>query len=285
MKLAIKPCTDGDVDFLWEKFGEAFADCSAPVEEGAQEELLVFKVVDAEGAILGGCVLDIDATKIAEFNCLWVDERYRRRGIGTALIREAERVAREKGCREIINAYTFDFQEARPLFEELDYRLIGIAEDWPRGHEGYTLVKELDGAASVCRASFEVIRGSEEDGEAIGAALKASFSPVAPRSHPYIDLDRKLVDGDGTMIAGCIAGISGWDALHIDMVWVDERMRRQAVGSFLLSEVEREAKRNGAYLARTGVLAQRAAFFSKNGFAAYAVHEREPEWLDMQKRL
>ena len=285
MRLETRPCTDGDVDFLWEKFDEAFAECSAPVEEGAEEELLVFKVVDGEGTLIGGCVLDIDQSKVAEFNSLWVDERFRRRGVGTALIREAERVAKAKGCREIINAYTFDFQEARALFEKLAYQLIGIAKDWPKGHEGYTLVKELDWATSVDQTSYEVMPGSEEDGEAIGAALEATFSPVAPRSHPYADLTRKLVDGDGAMIAGCIAGVSGWDALHIDMIWVDEHMRRQDIGTFLLREVEREAREQGAYIARTGVLASRMTFFVKNGFAAYAVHEREPGWRDMQKRL
>ena len=108
MKHEIMPCGERDIAYIWEKGFE-----TVPVAENAWEEQLVFKVTDEQGAIIGGCVLDIDETKAAEFDRLWVDARYRRQGMGSALICAAEQAAREKGCRMVVNAYTFEFQAAR----------------------------------------------------------------------------------------------------------------------------------------------------------------------------
>ena len=116
MKYEISSCGESDIEYIWEKAFEA-----VPVAENAREEQLVFKVTDEQGAIIGGCVLDIDETKTAEFERLWVDERYRRQGMGSALIRAAEQAAREKGCRTLVNAYTFEFQTSIGI---CDHRLI-----------------------------------------------------------------------------------------------------------------------------------------------------------------
>ena len=139
MAYVIKPCEACDAEYIWEKGFE-----TAPADENAKQELLVFKVVDEQGAIIGGCVLDIDKMKTAEIDRLWVDARYRNLGIGSALIRRAEQEAREKGCRSIVNTYIFDFQTAKRLFERHGYRHIGTVRDWPKGYESYTLIKKLD---------------------------------------------------------------------------------------------------------------------------------------------
>ena len=291
MRYDIKTCEDSDIGFLWDRFDEVFDEFSPLSKENAEEELYVYKITDEDGCIIGGCVLDIDETNIAEFVSLWVDERYRRRGLGAALIMTAEQKAKEKGCSEIVNAFTFDFQAARQLFEDLGYELVGIAEDWPRGHENYTLVKKLDDAEECAtsgilyKTGFEITDGTEEDDETIHDALEATYGSDAPRSHPYIDINRKFVDNDGNMIAGCIAGVSGWDALHIDMIWVKEDLRRKGIGTELIGEVEREAKENGAYLSRIGAIGPRAPFFEKLGYTINVIHEGMPEWYDMQKKL
>lgn len=290
MNYEIKPCAEGDTDRLWKKFDEAYK-ALAPAGQDAEEERLVFKVSDDKETIIGGCVVGIDASKNAEFERLWVDELCRGRGMASALIREAEHAAKAKGCHVMINAYSFDFQAARPLFEKHGYRLIGIAENWPEGHESYTLLKRLDnplkecGAAETDAMGYEIKAGSEEDGALIADRLEAYNSDFAPRTHPYLDLDKKLVDEEGGMVAGCIAGVSGWDTLHIDMLWVDECCRNQGVGAYLLGEIEREAKENGAYLARTDAMDVQAAFFIKRGYAVTVVYEDEPKWYVMQKPL
>lgn len=281
MEYERKPMTDADAAMLWEALDAVF-----PTEEGVEEELYVFKAVDG-GKLVGGCVLDVDMTKTAEFNSLWVDEPYRRKGLGTALVCAAERKARERGCRAIQNAFTFDWQNAKPLFEKMGYRRIGTFRDWPKGHEGYVLTKRLQATPedAAVPAGIAVVPGSEEDGKAIRAALEATYASAAPRSHPYLDLDRKLVDANGSLIAGCIAGVSGWDTLHIDAIRVDEPYRNRGLGSALLAEIEREAREAGAYLARADAPECTEAFFRKNGFATVVVYEDGPKWSVLQKSL
>lgn len=288
MKYKVKPCVENDADFIWEK-DAAEGRSIVPVQAG-EEEKLVFAAVDAAGALIGGCVLDIDLLKNAEFERLWVDEPYRRRGIGSALIREAERAARERGCRVILNAYNFDFQQARPLFEKHGYRLVGVARDWPRGHECYRLLKRLDDPAkevfSFGAAPAEIRPGREEEGAFIAGRLEAYNNAIAPRSHPYLDLDKKLVDDGGNIIAGCIAGVSGWNAAHIDLIWVAEAYRDQGLDAYLLGEIEREARENGAYLARTTAPTDlQAAFFKRHGYTANGESGERQLGYDMQKRL
>ena len=283
MKYEIMPCGESDIAYIWEKSFEA-----VPVAENAREEQLIFKVTDEQGAIVGGCVLDIDETKTAEFERLWVDEPYRRQGMGSALIRAAEQAAREKGCPMMVNAYTFEFQAARQLFERQGFRLIGTVPDWPRGHESYTLIKSLDGhvgAGAADRTGFEIMTGSEADGAIINHRLETYNRAFAPRSHEYLDLDRKVTDDAGSIIAGCVAGVSGWDTLHIDAFWVDESCRGQGVGACLLDEIEREARGKGAYLASTAGMAGQMAFFTQHGYEVSVVFEDQPKWYVMHKRL
>lgn len=290
MKYEIRPCVESDTDLIWEKLFEVY-ESIVQTENGAEEERLIFKITNESG-IIGGCVLDIDLSKNAEFERLWVDERYRRQGMASALICAAEHAAREKGCRIVINAYCFDFQGARPLFEKHDYRIIGITKNWPKGHESYTLIKRLDISSKDCfplehydQFKFEIMPGSEEDGDVIANELEAYNASIAPRTHPYLDLDKKVLDDKGNLIAGCIAGISGWDTLHIDVLWVDEPYRGQGIGSYLLGEIEREAKENGAYLARTDAMDLQKAFFKKHSYTVNVIYEDDPKLYVMQKTL
>ena len=287
MKLEVKPCGENDTELIWEKAFE-----QAPTEENAEQETLVFKAIDDNGAFIGGCVLGIDQTKAAEFERLWVAERYRARGVGSALIRTAEQAARERGCRTVLNAYCFDFQKAKPLFERLGYRLIGVAKDWPKGHEGYTLIKTLKdipresvSAELFGQAGFAVVPGSDRDGASIASELEAYNRAFAPRSHEYFDTDKKIVNEKGEIVAGCIAGVSGWDTLHIDAFWADEDDGGNGAGEYLLCETEREAKQMGAYLSRAEGTERQAAFFKKHGYTVCVVFEDEPKWFVMYKRL
>lgn len=287
MEYQIRPCKDSNADYIWEM---GFQDVQT--EENARVERFVFKVVDERGAIFGGCVLDIDETKTAEFDRLWVDECYRRRGLGSALIRTAEWKAREMGCRMIVNAYTFDFQPARELFERYGYQHIGTVKDWPKGHECYTLVKDLNrveeirvSAARFDLAPFEIEPGNEEDGEMIAERLEAFNRTYAPRSHGYLDMNKVVTDDTGRLIAGCIVGVSGWDTLHIDVFWVDESFRACGVDSYLLGEIEREAKAKGAYFSSTAGIDVQAAFFKRHGYTVSAVLEGPQKWYMMHKHL
>ncbi len=271
MKYDIKPCTEEDEDFIEEKL-DAINHSIVPPEEDGENEDIVFKIADDEGNTIAGCILVIGSWKIAELDIIWVDEKYRRKGLGSALIREAEKAARENGCYVMILG-TFDFQ-ARPLYEKHGYSLCGTVRDFPRGHENYTLIKRLDQSDQEPSLSkdlptrFEISPGNEDDAEFIIKGLDEYNTSQAARKHKkYIPLEKKLLDADGNLIAAIFAGVGRWNSFEIDMIWVDEPYRNQGIGSELLAETEREAKEHGAYFALAeGLLDWQTGFFKKNGY-------------------
>ena len=284
----IRSCSSEEAAYVEERFWEEF-DSLVPAEKDAKEDIIVFKVTDSEGVIIAGCVLDIDTLKIAEFNSLWVDERYRRQGIGSALVCEAERAAAEKGCRVIYNNFNFDFQAAKPLFEKLGYAQCGVIKGWPKGHKCYHLVKALNDPATNDVSSldrrYDISLGSDEDGEYIGSKLEGYNNSIVPRTHEYRDLNRIVTDEAGNVIGGCVAGVSGWDTAHIDMIWVDKRYRDHGIGTRLLKETELDAGEHGAFIALTGSIELQSGFMRKNGYIVEIIQEGHPEYFVMRKDL
>jgi GNAT superfamily N-acetyltransferase len=79
-------------------------------------------------------------------NLFHLPEALRGQGLGGALMRRAEAVARASGCTGIW-LDTFSFQ-ARPFYESLGYRVFATLEDFPPGHSRHYLMKRLtDGDA------------------------------------------------------------------------------------------------------------------------------------------
>jgi len=72
---------------------------------------------------------------------LWVGEPYRKLGIGSDLLAQAETVARERG---VANSFldTFSFQ-APGFYERHGYREFGRLDNQPPGHSRIWLAKQL----------------------------------------------------------------------------------------------------------------------------------------------
>lgn len=70
---------------------------------------------------------------------LWVAGDARGRGLGTELLLAAERMAQEMSCVGSTLS-TYDFQ-ARPFYEKLDYEVIGVLHDNPRGRARFFMRK------------------------------------------------------------------------------------------------------------------------------------------------
>ena len=286
------PCEECDEELIEEKLN-AIDRSILPPKDDVDEEELVFKITDGEGRIIAGCVLEIDCWKNADLDILWVDEKHRRNGLGSALIRKAEKTARERGCRMMVLG-TFDFQ-ARPLYEKHGFSLCGTIRDWPRGHENYTLMKRLDRPLKEYYPStdfsedFRIEPGTVEDGNFICKGLGDYNTSQAARAHKYIPLNKKLIDKDGNMIAAVFAGVGSWNNLDIDTIWVDEPYRNQGIGSKLLAEAEKEGKENGAYFSVINVFDWEAPLFSKHGYTPCVTIEDFPgeghRTYEMEKRF
>jgi GNAT superfamily N-acetyltransferase len=72
---------------------------------------------------------------------LAVPEQYRGQDHGTALMNEAERIARASGCTGIwLDTYEF---QARGFYEKLGFEVFGTLEDHPAGQRRFFLRKHL----------------------------------------------------------------------------------------------------------------------------------------------
>ena len=266
MKYEMKPCSGDDTEFIEEQADNAFNSIAQP-EENAEDEF-VFIVTDESGCLLGGCILSVDGLRTASIYDLWVEEAFRRQGMASALIREAERKAREHGCY-LAMVGTFDWQ-ARSFYDKHGYMLNDTMTNVPKGHEHYFLTKRLSGPLaeyilSNCQ-QYEIKPGDEKDAEILSGKLREYDSTIAPREHEYIHLSKKIVDENGRIIAGFVGGVDGWNGTDIDALWVEEKYRNQGIGSQLLAKLEREVKENGAGVMFIEAFDWNVGFFKKNGY-------------------
>ncbi|MFF9060057.1 GNAT family N-acetyltransferase [Streptomyces sp. NPDC014882] len=96
---------------------------------------------DDTGALAGGLVGHTWTTWL-HVTYLWVDERHRGTGLGTRLLGEAERLARDdRGCLRS-RVETWDFQAPR-FYRRQGYEVVCVIEDYPPGITEYTLTKRL----------------------------------------------------------------------------------------------------------------------------------------------
>lgn len=72
---------------------------------------------------------------------LWIKEEYRRKGIGTKIINEIEKIAKENNALGV-RMETWSFQ-ARGFYEKMGYTVYAIFEDCPPGTIDYFLKKKF----------------------------------------------------------------------------------------------------------------------------------------------
>jgi ribosomal protein S18 acetylase RimI-like enzyme len=72
---------------------------------------------------------------------LWVHADCRGRGVGSALLRRAEEIGRERGCRSVF-LDTFDFQ-APEFYRRLGYREVFALTDYPLTGKRFYFTKML----------------------------------------------------------------------------------------------------------------------------------------------
>ncbi len=97
-------------------------------------------VKDGAGQVVGG-LLAWTTIRNMILDDLWLDDAYRGRGLGTKLLLEAERIARNAGCLAC-QTYSFDFQ-APGFFRKLGYQSYGVSDGYPHGVTEHYFIKRL----------------------------------------------------------------------------------------------------------------------------------------------
>ena len=265
MEYKIEDLTKEDAAYIGEKINEI-----VPHEVDADEEEFVLKVENENGEIVGGCIAQAYEYRWSRMflDTLWVDERYRHHGIGSMIIREVERIAREKGCR-VVTLGTASYM-ARPFYEKHGYTVFTTLKK-PNGYISYSLVKYLDRdtpdyvPSDNSGARFRVSLGSRDDADVIENGIR-TYSEAYEPEYESVDFYKKLVDKDGRFIAGVMADVDKGGNGFVDALFVEEPLRRQGLGTYFMQEVEKLAKENGASMILTNAGDWNVDFFKKNGY-------------------
>ena len=265
MEYKIEDLTKEDAAYIGEKINEI-----VPHEVDADEEEFVLKVENEAGEIVGGCIAEAYEYRWSRMflDTLWVDERYRHHGIGSMIIREVERIAREKGCR-VVTLGTASYM-ARPFYEKHGYTVFTTLKK-ANGYISYSLVKYLDREtpeyvpSDNSGARFRVSLGSGDDADVIENGIR-TYSEAYEPEYESVDFYKKLVDKDGRFIAGVMADVDKGGNGFVDALFVEEPLRRQGLGTYFMQEVEKLAKENGASMILTNAGDWNVDFFKKNGY-------------------
>ena len=265
MEWKIGNLTKEEAAYIGKKINEI-----VPHEVDADEEEFVLKIENENGEIIGGCIAEAYEYHWSRMylDTLWVDERYRHHGIGSLIIREVERIAREKGCR-VVTLGTASYM-ARPFYEKHGYTVFTTLKK-ANGHISYSLVKYLDretpeyAPKDNSGVRFRVLPGSGDDAEFIEKGIEA-YSEAYEQECESVDYYRKLEDKDGRFVAGVMADVEKGGNGFVDALFVEEPLRRQGLGTFLLQEVEKLAKENSASMLLTNAGDWNVGFFKKNGY-------------------
>lgn len=133
-------CTNNDADYICDRLVEYNL---RQVEKTQKVDFVNInkKVVDENNIIIAGCIAKMYCWNIVYVDILWVDEQYRKHGLGTKLLNEIEKIAIEEKCN-LIHLDTFDFQ-AKDFYIKQGYEVFGVLEDCPANHCRYYLKKKL----------------------------------------------------------------------------------------------------------------------------------------------
>lgn len=97
--------------------------------------------VNDDGAVVGGVFATSTVYDIVYVSTLFVDEAFRRQGIGKRLMCELERQAREKGAK-MIRLDTFDWQ-GKSFYQTLGYEEVGCYTSDVFGFSEHFFLKRL----------------------------------------------------------------------------------------------------------------------------------------------
>lgn len=134
-------CVENDADYIVDRLVE-YNISQVPKIQKKDFVDIEKKIVDEEGNIIAGYLAVMYCWKVIYLDILWVDERYRKSGLGSQLLNDLEKVAREEKCT-LVHLDTFDFQ-AKDFYIKHGYELFGTLEDCPEGHCRYYLKKKMN---------------------------------------------------------------------------------------------------------------------------------------------
>ena len=97
--------------------------------------------IEEDGKLIAGLDACMTAFRILYVSTVFVDEEYRRKGIGKRLMREMEKQAKAMGA-DMIRLDTFDWQ-GKEFYEALGYEAVGHYRNQDENYAEYFFLKRL----------------------------------------------------------------------------------------------------------------------------------------------
>jgi len=233
-----------------------------------------------DGSVVGGVNVS-SVLGVMWLEVLWTSEEYRRRGIASWLILEAERVAHEAGCVGA-GTWTFDWQGAG-YYPGIGYDLNGIYNGYPRGMTEHVLTKRLPSASNIQEVvAHRGVRNQKDGFELISCPSKDEMRIVYHGLHShcvahvgtgddYLGAPVRLAlrDKKGEL-AGGLSAATPARVLAIEEIWIADQFRGQGYGRQLIEAAEKTARSLGCMAVQgTCFSFQTPGFFRAVGYESF----------------
>lgn len=129
-----------DIEYVDEQLSN-FNESIKPYEQDEEFHPFQYITKNESDEIIAGISAYAVMWKILYVDVLWVHESYRNQGIGSSLLAQVEKDAKEFGCK-VGHLDSFDFQ-GKGFYEKQGYQIFGTLEDAPEGHKEYFFSKKL----------------------------------------------------------------------------------------------------------------------------------------------
>ncbi|MFD1427387.1 ribosomal protein S18 acetylase RimI-like enzyme [Kroppenstedtia sanguinis] len=128
-----------DYDFVADKLYEYNVKASKGLLKKPEHDVFLF-LKDTFEHVIGGIFCET-YNHCLYIDMFWIAADYRGKGVGKAMITEAERAGKEMGC---VFAHTSTFSYQSPHFyKSMGYEIFGMLDDYPDGIKQFFLKKKL----------------------------------------------------------------------------------------------------------------------------------------------
>jgi len=136
----IRESSDSEVDLIIDRLVD-YNLSKVPIKQEEPFSWINRIIEDNNGHIIAGILSKMYCWNCLYIDSLWVEEGYRKEGLGSKLLMEVEKIAKEKGCY-LIHLDTFDFQ-AKDFYIRYGYEIFGILDECPQEHARYFMKKSI----------------------------------------------------------------------------------------------------------------------------------------------
>ena len=136
----IRESSDSEVDLIIDRLVD-YNLSKVPIKQEEPFSWINRIIEDNNGKIIAGILSKMYCWNCLYIDTLWVQEEYRKDGLGSKLLKEVEKTAKEKGCY-LIHLDTFDFQ-AKDFYIKYGYEIFGVLDECPHEHARYFMKKSI----------------------------------------------------------------------------------------------------------------------------------------------